>query len=67
MELEAAEASGEAIAGAALDWRQAFDNVPFEHVVVALARARAPVWLAGPVLSAYRADRRLRVDQGLGI
>eukprot|EP00974_Lingulodinium_polyedra_P038821 3718718-Lingulodinium_polyedra.AAC.1 len=60
MELESAEAAGEAIAGAALDWRKVFGNVPLEHVAVALERARIPGWVAGPVMAAYGAQRRLR-------
>eukprot|EP00974_Lingulodinium_polyedra_P128475 11206237-Lingulodinium_polyedra.AAC.1 len=47
-ELEAAEAAGEWIAGAALDWRKAFDRAPPPAVSVALARAGVPDWLAGP-------------------
>eukprot|EP00974_Lingulodinium_polyedra_P100417 9727064-Lingulodinium_polyedra.AAC.1 len=66
MELETAEAASEAVAGAALDWRKAFDNVPLSHVEAALARARVPGWVAGPVMAAYSAERRLRVDQALG-
>eukprot|EP00974_Lingulodinium_polyedra_P000572 55060-Lingulodinium_polyedra.AAC.1 len=66
MELETAEAAGEAVAGAALDWRKAFDNVPLSHVKVALERAGVPSWVAGPVMAAYGAERRLRVDQALG-
>eukprot|EP00974_Lingulodinium_polyedra_P113842 11022503-Lingulodinium_polyedra.AAC.1 len=62
VELEAAEAGGEHIAGAALDWKKAFDRVPLSTVRVALARAGVPAWLAGPACSAYEADRRLRVD-----
>eukprot|EP00974_Lingulodinium_polyedra_P006917 656566-Lingulodinium_polyedra.AAC.1 len=60
MELETAEAAGEAVAGATLDWRKAFDNVPSGHVEEALRRARVPGWVAGPIVAAYTADRRLR-------
>eukprot|EP00974_Lingulodinium_polyedra_P080556 7804400-Lingulodinium_polyedra.AAC.1 len=48
VELEAAEAAGEWIAGAALDWRKAFDRIPFPAVEVALRRAGVPDWLARP-------------------
>eukprot|EP00974_Lingulodinium_polyedra_P070985 6870634-Lingulodinium_polyedra.AAC.1 len=66
MELETAEAAGEAVAGAALDWRKAFDNVPLAHVEAAMRRARVPDWVVGPVMAAYTADRRLGVDQAIG-
>eukprot|EP00974_Lingulodinium_polyedra_P104583 10123975-Lingulodinium_polyedra.AAC.1 len=66
MELETAGAAGEAVAGAALGWRNAFDNVPLSHVEAALSRARVPGWVAGPIMAAYGAERRLRVDQAVG-
>eukprot|EP00974_Lingulodinium_polyedra_P118492 11167372-Lingulodinium_polyedra.AAC.1 len=66
VEFEAAEAAGEWIAGAALDWRKAFDRAPPPAVSAALARAGVPDWIAGPVCSAYLAARRFRVDGALG-
>eukprot|EP00974_Lingulodinium_polyedra_P057698 5554595-Lingulodinium_polyedra.AAC.1 len=62
VELEAAEAAGRFIAGAALDWRKAFDHVPLTAVSAGLERAGVPEWLRGPVCSAYAAPRRIRVD-----
>eukprot|EP00974_Lingulodinium_polyedra_P128120 11204785-Lingulodinium_polyedra.AAC.1 len=54
------------IAGAALDWRKAFDHVPLIAVGAGLERAGVPEWLRGPVCSAYAAPRRIRVDGALG-
>eukprot|EP00974_Lingulodinium_polyedra_P075583 7323803-Lingulodinium_polyedra.AAC.1 len=48
VELEATEAAGEWIAGAALDWRKAFDRIPLPAVSAAMARAGVPDWIAGP-------------------
>eukprot|EP00974_Lingulodinium_polyedra_P051547 4959818-Lingulodinium_polyedra.AAC.1 len=31
-----------------------------------MRRARVPDWVAGPVMAAYTADKRLRVDQTIG-
>eukprot|EP00974_Lingulodinium_polyedra_P044775 4295012-Lingulodinium_polyedra.AAC.1 len=62
VELEAAEAAGEWIAGATLDWRKAFDRIPLRAVEVATRRTGVPGWRAGPAQSAYAAERRLRVD-----
>eukprot|EP00975_Prorocentrum_lima_P042757 8978946-Prorocentrum_lima.AAC.1 len=42
VELEAAEACGRFIAGAALDWRKAFDHVPLAVVPAGLGRAGVP-------------------------
>eukprot|EP00974_Lingulodinium_polyedra_P128063 11204559-Lingulodinium_polyedra.AAC.1 len=39
VKLDAAEAAGEWIAGAVLDWREAFDRAPPPAVSVALTRA----------------------------
>eukprot|EP00974_Lingulodinium_polyedra_P066841 6469010-Lingulodinium_polyedra.AAC.1 len=39
VELEEAEAAGRIIAGAALDWRKAFDHIPLPTVRAGLARA----------------------------
>jgi hypothetical protein len=66
LELEAAEATGESICGGALDWRKAFDHVSLQLLERALARARVPAWLSGPLLAAYKAPRRVRVDGALG-
>eukprot|EP00974_Lingulodinium_polyedra_P113164 10954044-Lingulodinium_polyedra.AAC.1 len=66
VELEAAEAAGEAIVGVALDWRKAFDHIPLASIGPALQRAGVPDWVAGPCVSAYHADRRLRVEGVLG-
>ena len=66
LDLELAEASGEEIAGAALDWRKAFDRVPLSHAEALLRRAGIPEWLLRPVLAAYTAPRRLRVADALG-
>jgi ribonuclease HI len=66
MELETAEALGETIAGAALDWMKAFDNIPLQHLEPVLARAGVPRWIRGPLVVAYTSKRRLRVDGALG-
>ena len=66
LELEAAEAAGEAVCGAALHWRKAFDNVPLGHVEPVLARAGVPERLRGPIVAAYTAPRRIRVEAALG-
>ena len=42
LELEAAEAAGEDVCGAALDWRKAFDNVPLSSLRPLLSRAGVP-------------------------
>eukprot|EP00974_Lingulodinium_polyedra_P047817 4590036-Lingulodinium_polyedra.AAC.1 len=42
VELEAAEAAGEDTAGAALDWRKAFDRIPLGAVEAAMLRAGVP-------------------------
>ena len=42
LELEGAEAAGEAICGAALDWRKAFDHVLLDHLAPSLQRAGVP-------------------------
>eukprot|EP00974_Lingulodinium_polyedra_P111113 10745951-Lingulodinium_polyedra.AAC.1 len=42
VELEEAEASGRFIAGAALDWRKAFDHIPLPVARAGLARAGVP-------------------------
>eukprot|EP00974_Lingulodinium_polyedra_P087513 8482373-Lingulodinium_polyedra.AAC.1 len=46
MELDTAEVAGQAVAGAVLDWRKVFDNVPLGRVEEALRRARVPGWVA---------------------
>ena len=66
LELEAAEANGESICGAALDWRKAFDNIPLCSLSSLLARAGLPEWLRLPIVEAYTAPRRLRVEGALG-
>ena len=66
LELEAAEAAGEVVCGAALDWRKAFDNVPLNHLEPVLVRAGVPAWVRGPLLATYAAPRRLRVEGALG-
>ena len=66
LELEAAEALEEAIAGQALDWRKAYDHVCLATLPHLLDRAGVPSWLVQPALSAYTARRRLRVGQALG-
>ena len=43
MELEAADVTEQAVAGCALDWQKAFDNVGLEAVSAALPRAGVPV------------------------
>jgi hypothetical protein len=66
LELEAAEAAGESVCGAALDWRKAFDHIPLAHLAPMLERAGVPFWARAPVLAAYSAPRRLRVEGALG-
>lgn len=66
LELEAAEAAGEAICGGALDWRKALDHVGLQLLERVLRRAGVPEWLHGPLLATYAAPRRLRVDGALG-
>jgi ribonuclease HI len=66
LDLEAAEAAGEDICGAALDWRKAFDNIPLCNLDTLLRRAGLPDWLRGPVVAAYSAPRRLRVEGAVG-
>ena len=66
LDLEAAEAAGEDVCGAALDWRKAFDSVPLANLRPLLHRAGVPGWLAEPLLAAYHAPRRLRVEGALG-
>jgi ribonuclease HI len=66
LELEAAEAAGEDVCGAALDWRKAFDSVPLANLRPLLCRAGVPEWLLEPLLATYGAPRRLRVEGALG-
>ena len=66
LELEAAEALGEALAGAALDWRKAYDHIHLLSLPGLLARAGVPHWIVGPAMCAYKADRRLRVGRAVG-
>ena len=66
LELEAAEAAGETICGSALDWSEAFDHVSLRLLCRVLERAGVPPWLREPMLAAYSAPRRLRVDGALG-
>ena len=66
LELEVAEATGEELAGAALDWSKAFDRVPLCHAEALLRRAGVPQWLLRPMMGAYCAPRRLRVAGALG-
>ena len=66
MELEAAEAAGEDICGAAVDWRKAFDHISLTLLRQVLGRAGVPVWLMEPMLAAYSAPKRLRVEGALG-
>jgi ribonuclease HI/endonuclease/exonuclease/phosphatase family metal-dependent hydrolase len=66
LDLEAAEANGEDICGAALDWRKAFDNVPLCNLDPLLTRAGVPDWIRRPLVAAYTAQRRLRVEGALG-
>ena len=66
LELEAAEAAGEDVCGAALDWRKAFDSVSLSSLGPLLRRAGVPAWLVEPLLAAYSAPRRLRVEGALG-
>ena len=66
LELEAAQASEETICGSALDWRKAFDHVSLQLLRPMLSRAGVPSWLLEPMLAAYSAPRRLRVEGALG-
>ena len=66
LDLEAAEANGDDICGAALDWRKAFDNVPLCNLGKLLERAGVPEWLRRPLVTAYTAPRRLRVGSAVG-
>lgn len=66
LELEAAEALEEGIAGTALDWRKAYDHVGLASAQALLTRAGVPAWLLQPAFSAYSARRRLRVGRALG-
>jgi ribonuclease HI len=66
LDLEAAEATGEDICGAALDWRKAFDNIPLSSLGAILMRSGVPEWIRRPVVAAYTAPRRLRVEGALG-
>jgi hypothetical protein len=66
LDLEAAEAAGEDICGAALDWRKAFDSIPLCNLDMLLRRAGLPDWLRQPVVAAYTAKRRLRVEGAIG-
>jgi ribonuclease HI len=66
LDLEAAEANGEDICGAALEWRKAFDNVPLSTLDSLLRRARLPNWVRRPIIAAYTAPRRLRVEGAIG-
>ena len=66
LDLEAAEAMGEDVCGAALDWRKAFDSVPLASLRPVLQRAGVPGWLLEPLLATYHAPRRLRVEGALG-
>ena len=66
LELEAAEASAETIGGSALDWRKAFDHISLELLRPMLCRAGVPAWILEPMLAAYSAPRRLRVEGALG-
>ena len=66
LDLETAEAMGEDVCGAALDWRKAFGSVPLASLRPVLQRAGVPGWLLEPLLSTYCAPRRLRVEGALG-
>ena len=66
LELEAAEAAGEAICGSALDWRKAFDHVGLQLLERALVRAGVPTWVRGPLLATCTAPRRLQGGGALG-
>ena len=66
LELEAAEALGETLAGAALDWRKAYDHIDLGTLPGVLARAGVPQWIIGPAMGAYTANRRLRVGRAIG-
>lgn len=66
LELEAAEALDERVAGMAVDWSKAYDHVDLEAARGMLTRAGLPAWLLGPSFSAYEAQRRLRVGRVLG-
>ena len=66
LELEAAEALSESIAGAALDWRKAYDHVDLHTLPAILQRAGVPQWLYAPALAAYSARRRVRVGRAVG-
>ena len=66
LELEAAEALGESMAGAALDWRKAYDHVALCCLPGMFKRAGVPPWIVGPAVQAYSARRRIRVTNALG-
>ena len=66
LELEAADAPSEEVAGVALDWRRAYDQVDLQTLPGLLARAGAPAWLACPALAAYGMRRRIRIGKTLG-
>jgi len=65
VELESAEAADETVCGAALDWSEAFDNIGLSLVARATEQAGIPPWLGRPLLAAYSAPRRLRLDGAL--
>ena len=52
--------------GFALDWSKAYDHVTLVSLRAALGAARVPQALAGPMLDAYSAERRIRVNGLLG-
>ena len=66
MELEAAEALLECIAGAALDWRKAYDHADLQSLPGILQRAGVPQWIIAPAMAAYTAQRRVRVGRAIG-
>ena len=66
LELEAAEALGESVAGAALDWGKAYDHVDLHSLPGLLARAGVPQWIVQPAMGAYKAKRRVRVGCAIG-
>ena len=66
MELEAADALSEEVAGAALDWRKAYDQVDLQTLPALLMRAGVPDRISKPALAAYSARRRIRVGKAIG-
>ena len=64
--LEESVATGEPVAGLALDWSKCYDQFGHNQLQEILVAAEFPPALGAPMMAMYCSPRRLRLDGALG-